>query len=116
MNWDEMENVWTHTFGQLGVGSDAASGVLVTEALFNPPMMSKEQIVTRMFEKFNVQKLWVGTQPQMALCATGKTTGLIVEAGHGLTQTMPFYEGMPLNHGKDKNQMGGNTLNTFLAS
>ena len=67
-----------------------------------------------MFEKLNVQKVWVASQPAMALFATGKTTGLVVECGHGLTQSMPFYEGMPLNHGKDKNQLGGNTIGQYL--
>lgn len=46
--------------------------------------------------------------------AAGKVTGLIVDSGHGLTQTMPFYEGMPLNEGKDKNPLGGKALNTFM--
>ena len=52
MNWDEMEAVWTEAFTKLGVGADAAAGVLVTEAIYNPAM-SKEEIVKRMFEKMN---------------------------------------------------------------
>ena len=50
----------------------------------------------------------------MALYATGRTTGCVVDSGHGLTQTMPFYEGMPMIAGKDKNPLGGKALNQFL--
>jgi len=67
-----------------------------------------------MFEKLKVAKVWVASQPTSALFASGRTTGLVVDSGHGLTQSMPIYEGMPLNHGKDKNLLGGNAVNTFL--
>ena len=52
-NWDGMETLWGDAFTKLGVGADAAGGVLVTEAIYNPPQ-SKEEIVKRMFEKMNV--------------------------------------------------------------
>ena len=84
LNWDGMETLWGDAFTQLGVSADAAGGVLVTEAIYNPPQ-SKEEIVTRMFEKMNVQKCWVGSQPHMSLLASGRTTGLVVDSGHGLT-------------------------------
>lgn len=109
-----MEAVWGQAFEKVGVAPEAAAGVVLTEAIYNP-QMSKEQIVQRCFEKLNVQKVWVGSQPSMALFAAGKTTGLAVECGHGLTQSMPIFEGMKMNHGKDKNQIGGNSLNQFLA-
>lgn len=69
----------------MGIAPADASGVVLTEAIFNPPQMSKENIVKRLFEKLNVKAVWVASQPAMALFAAGKTTGLVVECGHGLT-------------------------------
>ena len=35
-DWDKMEAVWTEAFAKLEVAPDAAAGVVVTEAIFNP--------------------------------------------------------------------------------
>ena len=51
----------------------------------------------------------------MTLYSDGRTTGLVVECGHGLTQSLPIYEGNPQTHGKDKSFLGGHSVNKFLA-
>ena len=46
-----------------------------------------------MFEKFSVPKLYIETQSLLALYASGRTTGLVVDVGYDMTHTVPVFEG-----------------------
>jgi actin-related protein len=52
-----------------------------------------------MFETFNVPAVYVMTQAVGALYASGRTTGMVLDCGDGVTHSVPIYEGTPLAHG-----------------
>lgn len=53
-----------------------------------------------MFETFRVPALHVAVQAILTLYASGRTTGLVLDSGDGVSHTAPVYEGyhqcMPL--------------------
>jgi len=51
-----------------------------------------------MFETFNVPSLYVACQAVLSLYSTGRTTGLVLDSGEGVTSTVPIYEGYALPH------------------
>lgn len=51
-----------------------------------------------MFESFNVPALFLSTQSVLSLYASGRTTGLVVESGDGVSHTVPIYEGYAIPH------------------
>jgi actin-related protein len=51
-----------------------------------------------MFETFNVPSLYIACQAVLALYSTGRTTGLVLDSGDGVTSTVPIYEGYALPH------------------
>ena len=55
-------------------------------------------MVEYMFEKFNVPKLYIGAQSVLALFASGKTTGLVLDSVDGLTRSVPVFEGFSTNY------------------
>ena len=67
-------------------------GVLLTEQSKNPPEL-REQMVTVMFEKLGVMSLYLASSPLMTLYALGRTTGLVVSSGEGITTTLPVLDG-----------------------
>ena len=54
-NWDDMELLWDHTFGEDCLNIDTAmSKILLTEAPMNPKK-NRERLVETMFEKYGFQ-------------------------------------------------------------
>lgn len=51
-----------------------------------------------MFETFNVPAFYLSAQANMALYSVGRTTGIVIDSGFGLTHTAPVYEGYMLPH------------------
>jgi len=44
-----------------------------------------------MFEKFNVPAFYLGIQAVLSLYSSGRTTGLVLDAGDGVTHTVPVF-------------------------
>jgi len=81
MNWDDMENIWHHTFyNELRVAPEEHP-VLLTEAPLNPKA-NREKMMQMMFETFNVPAFYVAIQSVLSLYAAGRSTGLTVESGN----------------------------------
>lgn len=60
-----------------------------------------------MFETFNVPSLYIANQSVMSLYSTGRTTGLVLDSGDGLTATVPIYEGYAIPLAIEINDFAG---------
>lgn len=67
-----------------------------------------------MFETVNVPYFYLSNQSVLALFATGRTTGLVVDSGAGVTSTVPVYEGYAIPHAIRRNNFAGDDLDRFL--
>lgn len=112
-NWDDMIRVWMHTFeNELRVESEETP-VLITEPTLNP-RVDREKTAQIFFETLNVPGYFVQSSAILSLFATGRTTGIVLESGDGITQVVPVYEGYALMHATDRYNLAGSDLNVMM--
>lgn len=108
-NWDDMEKIWHHCFfTELRVEPNDRP-VMLTEAPMNPKT-NREKMTQIMFESFNVPAFYVSIQAVLSLYASGKTTGIVVDAGDGVTHTVPIFEGFSLPSAVGRIDLAGRVL------
>jgi len=114
-NWDDMEKIWHHTFyNELRIAPEEHPILLTESTLTYKDKKSREKQIQAMFETFNTPKYYVCPSPVLSLYASGRTTGIVLDSGYGLTATAPIYEGYVLPHAVNEIKIGGQQITEYL--
>ncbi|KAF0725960.1 hypothetical protein Ae201684P_016206 [Aphanomyces euteiches] len=70
--------------------------------------------MTIMFETFNVPALCISYPAVLALYATGRINGCMLECGDGVTQIVPIYDGIVISHAISRLDLGGRDLTDYM--
>jgi len=112
-NWDYMTSIWEHVFtNELRVDPSEHS-VLLTEAPMNPKS-NREKMCSIMFETFDVPEFYVGVQAVLSLYSSGRTSGVVLDSGDGVSHCVPIYEGYSLPHAICRLDLAGRDLTVYL--
>jgi len=112
-NWEDMEQLLHHTFfNELRVSPDERA-LLTTEAPLNPKR-NREKLIQILFEVFGVPATYVSIQAVLSLYSSGRTTGLVLDSGDGVSHVVPIYEGYSLPHAVLRLDLAGSNLTDRL--
>ena len=113
-DYDAMEKIWAHTFY-----SELKIDTLVTPVVTTHPINVSRQQVDKtsqiMFETFEMPSMFTQSSVMSTMYSSGRTTGVVVESGGGITQIVPFYEGFMLKEGAVYIDLGGADITEKLS-
>lgn len=87
--------------------------VLLTETPMNSDS-NRLALTEIMFQNLNVPCLYVQKQEVLALYASDKTTGLVLNSGEGITHVVPVYEGFAVPHAIQRANIAGQEITEYL--
>lgn len=80
--------------------------VLLTEAPLNP-RQNRDKIAEIFFETFRAPAVFFAPPSVLSLYASGRTTGVVLDVGEGVTHAVPVYEGFALPHSVTRSDVAG---------
>ncbi|EGR34849.1 hypothetical protein IMG5_000770 [Ichthyophthirius multifiliis] len=111
-NWDDMEIIWDYCFKKVKQNTQGST-ILMTEAVLNPDE-NKKNMAELLFEKFQFGRMQIGIQALLSLYAEGLQTGILLDAGDGVTHCIPVYENFILGHLVQRMNIAGRHLTQYL--
>lgn len=108
-----MATIWEHCFYKVLKVAPEESKCLFTAGPLTPDM-NKEKMCQLIFENFEVQAFQVQTDAVLALNASGRTTGVVLDSGHGVTHSVPIYDNNVIAQGVGRINLAGSDINEFI--
>ncbi|XP_078061851.1 actin-1-like [Mustelus asterias] len=113
-DWDALEMLWHHVFYQELRVAPEEHAVLLSDAPLSPTT-NRERAAELLFEGFGVPAMYVVHQSLLSLYSTGRTTGLIIESGLGVSYTAPIHNGYTMPHATFRLDLAGGGLTDYMA-
>ncbi|XP_075047481.1 actin-related protein T2-like [Mixophyes fleayi] len=113
-SWEDIEKLWNYIYDQELKMKATDQPLLMSEPALNP-RYNREKMAEVMFETLRVPAMYVSEQATLALYALAQTTGVVLDCGDSVCQTVPVYEGYYLPHAVLKLNVSGREITSYLA-
>ncbi|XP_075449449.1 actin-1-like [Ascaphus truei] len=113
VDWDAAETLWRHMYYHNLKVPLEEHALLISDPPLSPTT-NREKMVEVVFESMNCPGMYVAYQSVLSTYSYGKTGGLVVESGYGVTHTVPVHQGYNLPHATERLDIAGTDLTTHL--
>ncbi|KEZ38798.1 hypothetical protein SAPIO_CDS10838 [Scedosporium apiospermum] len=112
-DWDDMEKIWEYVYTEGLKSLSEEHPILLTEPPLNP-RSNRDTAAQILFETFNVPALYTSIQAVLSLYASGRTTGIVLDAGDGVSHSVPVYEGFAMPSSIRRIDVAGRDVTEYL--
>jgi actin-related protein len=112
-DYELLDLIWAHTFDNELRVKPQGKKIMITEPPLNP-LHVREKLATDLFGKYGVAGMYINNAAVLSIYAAGRSTGLAVSSGDGVTHVVPVYEGYGLTHHIRRLDLGGAQINDWL--
>ncbi|XP_072460529.1 actin-like protein 7A [Notamacropus eugenii] len=113
VDWDTVQDIWEYLFLHEMKIPTEEHAVLVSDPPLGP-YTNREKYAEMLFETFNTPAMHIAYQSRLSMYSYGKTSGLVVEVGHGVSYVVPIFEGYPLPSITGRLDYAGSDLTAYL--
>ncbi|KAF1987399.1 Actin/actin-like protein [Aulographum hederae CBS 113979] len=112
-NWDYMERIWQYVYSEELKTVSEDHPVLLTEPPLNP-RSNRDTAAQILFETFNIPALYCSIQAVLSLYASGRTTGIVLDVGDGVSHAVPVYQGFSIPNSIRRIDIAGRDVTEHL--
>ena len=112
-DWGCMAYIWEHIIKNLMQEEVASANVLITDPILNS-RENRQRMAQVFFETLGVNSLGIMPAPVLSLFSIGRSRGLVVDVGCGVTSIVPIFEGFALPHAVHKIPLGGGDISAYI--
>lgn len=117
-SWSDLELLWNSLFDNSQPSylqaKQSEHPLLLAEPTLTP-RAQRERVAQMLFEQIHVPALYISPSSPLSLYATGRTTGLVLDSGEGVTHATPIYEGFVVPHATLRSEFGGRDVTEWLS-
>ncbi|XP_046299711.1 actin-like protein 9 [Marmota monax] len=114
VDWEAAELIWRHMLEHDLQVDTQEHPLLFSDPPFSPAT-NREKLVEVTFESLRSPAMYVASQSVLSVYAHGRVSGLVVDTGHGVSYTVPVFQGYNLPHATERLDLAGHHLTAFLA-
>ena len=111
---DDLSKLWKYCYEEQLKAERTQHPALLVEAPLSPEWY-REQNMAIFLEEFEVPSFYLANQVVLPLYSIGKTTGVVLSSGEGVTDTVAVYEGHLIKHTGKRSFLEGRTLSNRLS-
>jgi actin beta/gamma 1 len=111
--WGLMESFWQRAL-QAAFDTPTTTAGVLANYYPNSNKFTKEKHTQIFFENFNVPQYFAVSNPLLALYSSGRTSGLVLDAGHSTTSVVPVVDGIAHYLCQTTANFGGKDVTEYL--
>lgn len=113
VDWDTVQDIWEYLFHAEMKIRPEEHAVLVSDPPLSPTT-NREKYAEMLFETFCTPAMHIAYQSRLSMYSYGKTSGLVVESGHGVSYVVPIYEGYTMPSITERVDYAGSDVTQYL--